>query len=112
MMLLGRHLCGPDSPPPGIGKRGRILESGCQELVGSMPPVEPTDPMHVRRLEDKLIHHNLDFRQFVVMADQSHLHANVAAPEAYVNLIAVSDATLPAKGAGHRTSKVTEKDGR
>ena len=65
---------------------------------------------YVRRLEDKLIHHNLEIRQFVVVPDMAHVHANAAAPEAYVNLLAVSDVTLPAKGTGHRASKITEKD--
>ena len=59
---------------------------------------------YVRRLEDKL--NNLEIRQFVVVPDMAHVHyANAAAPEAYVNLL-----MLPAKGTGHRASKITEKD--
>ena len=61
-----------------------------------------------RRLEDKLIHHSIDFRPFHIHMDARDIHQNSAVPEAFMSLLCVAETTLPMKGTGHKASRVAE----
>ena len=63
-------------------------------------------PLHVlRKLEDKLLYHRLEFRSFFVPLDRSHLHHNREMPSGFLMYLVVGDSTLPAKGTAHRANR-------
>ena len=59
----------------------------------------------IRKLEDKLLYHRLEFRPFFIPMDRSHLHHNREMPCGFTLYLCVGDPTLPAKGTAHRANR-------
>ena len=63
----------------------------------------------LRKLEDKLNHHRLEFRHFTLQIDVRSLHGSREMPAGYTFYICVADSTLPSKGTAHRANRNAEK---
>lgn len=63
----------------------------------------------VRKLEDKLVHHRLEWRPFFLPVDTSELHGCREMPAGFQWYLIVSDSTLPSKGTAHRANRGAEK---
>lgn len=59
----------------------------------------------LRVFEDKLVHHRVEFRPWVLTMDMTDVHSNRELPAGYTMYLCVSDTTLPAKGTAHRTNR-------
>ena len=66
---------------------------------------------HLRKLEDKLLNHRIEFRSFFLPMDLSSLHHNREMPSGFTLYLCVSDVTLPAKGTAHRANRNAGKVG-
>ena len=59
----------------------------------------------LRKLEDKLLNHRIEFRSFFLPMDLGQLHHNREMPAGFTLYLCVSDCTLPAKGTAHRANR-------
>ena len=58
-----------------------------------------------RKIEDKMVSHNIELRTFCLNLNTSQVHQNRELPSAYVCWIGVADMTLLSKGTAHRALK-------
>ena len=63
----------------------------------------------VRKLEDKLVQHRIEWRLFFVPVDLSDIHGRREMPSAFSWYLCVADSTLPSKGTAHRANRTAEK---
>ncbi|CAK9115722.1 unnamed protein product [Durusdinium trenchii] len=63
----------------------------------------------IRKLEDKLLFHQMEFRSFFLPVDHTSLHHNRDMPGGFTFYLIVSDATLPRSGTAHRANRSAEK---